>query len=167
MKVTELRSAVFGSCLNDIYFAGFVDPSERPLRFYALYRAVFVECGSVLLKFEVVADTGRMRVTRAEHVSCQNLDDDLEPAATSVRQVILDDPDGGNHLRRLLLWGVNDHAVGIECSAARFDLMNGQQIFVDPTYHFGIRLGGAQQQTVWMDNSLQREERPLEIGLER
>lgn len=165
MKLAELRTVLIGAGIDDVLVAGFVDTSERPLRFYALYRAVFVECGGVLLRFGVLGDTGRMQITRTDVLSCGDLDEDLEPASTSLRQVVLDDPDGANQLRSLHLWDLADSSDGIECSAARIDLANGQKVFLDPTYHFGIRLGGAWQQTVWVENSPQSDHSHFEMDL--
>jgi hypothetical protein len=165
MKLAELKVLLLGAEVDDVFVAGFLDTSERPLRFYALYRAVFFECGGALLRFGVVGDTGRMQITRVDVVVPGDLDDDLEPASTSIRQVILEHPDGSNRLRSLHLWDVVDGPDGIECAAARIDLSNGQKIFLDPTYHFGIRLGGASQQTVWAENSPQRDHIHCEMDL--
>jgi hypothetical protein len=165
MNLAELRSVLLGSGIDDVLVAGFVDTSERPLRFYALYRAVFLELGGELLKFSVLGDTGRMQISRTNDLSFGDLDEDLERASTSLRQVVLDDPDGSNRLQRLHLWSLGNGPDGIECSAARIDLANGQKIFLDPTYHFGIRLGGASQQTVWMENSPQQDHSHLEMDL--
>ncbi|MCX5743100.1 MAG: hypothetical protein NT062_11470 [Proteobacteria bacterium] len=138
--------------------AGFVDPTERPLRFHAMYRSVFLECGGTLLSFGVLADTGRMQIAsiRSVHVVVE-LDDDLQPASTSIRETVLEDPDGSNRIRTIQLWDTEGGPDGIECAAARLDLENGQIVFIDPTYHFGIRIGGIHQQDSWLNNSTQRE----------
>lgn len=167
MKLAELRTVLVGAGIDDILVAGFVDTRERPLRFHALHRAVFIECDGVLLRFGVRGDSGRMQITRTDVVSCGDLDEDLEPASTSLRQVFLDDPDGSNRMRSLHLWDLEDGPHGIECSAVRIDLANGQKVFLDPTYYFGIRLGGASQQTVWVENSQQEDHGHFELDLSK
>ena len=38
-------------------------------------------------------------------------------------------------------------------------------LFLDPTYYFGIRLGGASQQAVWAENSPRRDLHHCELDL--
>jgi hypothetical protein len=73
-------------------------------------------------------------------------------AVTSVREQCLDDADGRNDLSVMRFWDATEDEAGLRCAAAQLDLTNGQQIFVDPTYHFGIRIGGALQKRIWLEN---------------
>ena len=153
MTLRELRALLAGKEVDDVFIAGFVDMDEIPLRFRALYRAVFVGCGGKLLRFGAIGSTARMLISEVKAVSLNvELDDGMQPAFTSVSQTILNHPDGPNRLATLRLWDALDGADGVECAAARLDLQNGQQLFFDPSYYFGVRLGGREQEGIWAEN---------------
>ena len=152
MTPTELQNALAGTGIGDVLIAGFVDRNDDGrVEFCPTYNAYFFECGAMLLKFGAVPYTGRMRISRVDAVR-DELDPDLEPAWASIGTAVLDNSIGPTPLRALRLWGVDDNLEMVECDAAQFDLANGQTIFLDPTYHFGIRLGGARQYAIWLEN---------------
>ena len=41
---------------------------------------------------------------------------------------------------------------GVTCAALELRLQNGQVVFFDPSYHFGIRIGGIEQEATWRKN---------------
>jgi hypothetical protein len=152
MTAADLESRLRGAGVGDVLLPGFVDDEAQPHRFRALPQAIYFECDSSLLKFETIATTGTMRVLLVDTVSGSvDLDDDMVPAIASLREQVLDDPDGSNLLLELRLWNLAEEEDGLRCAAAQLRLANGQQIFVDPTYHFGIRVGGTRQRDIWFD----------------
>jgi hypothetical protein len=80
------------------------------------------------------------------------LEEGMTAAVASLREQCLDDADGDNHLRAIRFWALTEDEAGLCCAAAQLDLVNGQQIFVDPSYHFGMRIGGSQQRESWREN---------------
>jgi len=163
---SDIRTALWGTELKDIIVTGFVENDEQSVRFHALWRAVYFECNGVLLKMATVGDSGRMRLALVHSVCCEaELDDDMLPASSSVRLQVLRDPDGSNVLTAIRLWNINESLEEIQCAAARLDLINGQRIFVDPSYYFGIRLGGREQEEVWEENWFDPRREDVEIAL--
>jgi hypothetical protein len=166
MKLSDIQSALRGTDLKDIIVTGFVEKDERSLRFHALWRAVYFECDGVLLKMATVGDSGRMRLALVHSVCYEaELDDDMLPASSSVRLQVLRDPDGSNVLAAIRLWNMDQTSEEIQCAAARLDLLNGQRIFVDPSYYFGIRLGGHEQEEVWEENWFESRREDVKIAL--
>ncbi|WP_437778972.1 hypothetical protein [Sorangium sp. So ce1097] len=154
MMMSKIKVALSGARLTDVLVTGFIDKDDRPARFHALWRAVYFEFDNMLLKTAVAGDSGRIRLSLADEVSNEaDLDDDMLPALSSVRLQVLRDPDGANVLATLRTWNTSHSPEWIECSAARLDLVNGQQIFVDPLNYFGIQLGGREQEEVWKENA--------------
>lgn len=152
MTAAELESRLRGAGVSDVLLPGFVDDEAPPHRFRALPQAIYFECDSSLLKFETIATTGTMRVLLVDTVSGSvDLDDDMVPAIASLREQLLDDADGSNLLLELRLWNLAEDEGDLRCAAAQLRLANGQHIFVDPTYHFGIRVGGTRQRDIWFD----------------
>lgn len=154
MTLLEFRSRLLGSGLSDILLPGFIDQDETPVRFRSTPQIVYFECNSVYLKMEVISTTGSMRLSIDDkiEVPVQIEEEDMTAAVTSMREQYVDDSDGGNDLSAIRLWNVTEDDTGLRCAAAQLDLVNGQQIFVDPTYHFGIRIGGSRQRDIWCEN---------------
>lgn len=153
MNTTELRNALQGSALNDVLLIGFVDQSVLPLRFHTMLQTIYFDFGSILLELQAVDTTGTMRVSFVSAVRHNfELEEGMVAAVTSVREQVLRDADGPNLLASVQLWRVNTVDGELRCSAAQFELANGQHIFVDPTYHFGIRMGGEEQKQLWQAN---------------
>lgn len=165
MPLTDLQNSLAGTGIDDVLLTGNIDGTDGSQQFSPSYYSFFFECGPVLVRFRAVKYTGRMRIERVDAVVDEDLDGDLQPAWTSVGLAVLDDSIGENRLRMLRLWGVGVTAAGVECDAAQFDLANGQTIFLDPTYIFGIRVGGARQHAIWLENSVQKEYECVQLDL--
>jgi len=142
-----------GAAITDVHVAGFVQKDEHPIRFYALYRVVFVEFDRAMLRLSVLGDSGHLQLVSVDALRFDaELDDDMLPAVTSVGQMVLRDPDGTNALLAVQLWDLRGTANALQCAALRFDLVNGQKLFVDPSFHFGIRMGGQDHEDAWKQN---------------
>jgi hypothetical protein len=165
MMMSKIKGALSGARLTDVLVTGFIDKDERPVRFHALWRVIYFEFDNVLLKMAVVGDSGRIRLFLVDEVSSEaDLDDDMLPAFSSVRLQVLRDPDGSNVLATIRTWNTIQSSEWIECSAARIDLVDGQQIFVDPLNYFGIQLGGREQEEVWKENAQESWLKSTEIA---
>ena len=153
MMLVELQLKLNGAGISDILLPGFLDQDENPARFRTLSQAVYFECNSLYLRMAAIATTGSMRISIENRIEIPDqIDEDMTAAVTSLREQCLDDADGRNDLSLIRFWDIVDDANGLRCAAAQLDLVNGQQIFVDPTYHFGIRIGGSLQRESWREN---------------
>jgi hypothetical protein len=153
MTLLELQSRLNGLGVSDILVPGFVDQDEQPVRFRSLPHVVYFECGSVYMKMEIISTTGLMRITISDKLDMPiGIEEDMTAAVTSLREQCLDDVDSENGLDSIRFWGLLEEENGLRCAAAQLDLVSGQQIFVDPSYHFGIRIGGPRQKEIWREN---------------
>lgn len=153
MTIAELQSRLRGAAVTDVMVAGFIDRAETPLRFRPVLQNIYVTCREVILEMGVVRTTGAMQLSLSHGINFKlELEDGMLPVSMSLRELVLADPDGANELVAIHLWSPKEDSAGLRCLAARIDLANGQEIFVDPTYHFGIRLGGREQQATWTEN---------------
>lgn len=151
MKLRELEAALQNAQLADIVLVGFVDHSQQLARFRALLDAVYLEFDGIFLEIATIRDTGRARIgIVAEPRIRAELDDDMTPAISSVRQQVLRDPDARNALREVRLWEVAEAQDQLSCAALSFELDNGQSVFLDPFNHFGIRIGGDEHNALWL-----------------
>ncbi len=135
--------------LDDILVGGFVDTSEEPVRFWPLFRYIFIRSETNLVGLTSVQGAARARIELLNSMSfAATLDDDMRPAFSSLGELILRDADGSNLITGIQVWDGSE----ADCSAVRLDLENGQSIFFDPSYHFGFRVGGAEQEAIWRAN---------------
>jgi hypothetical protein len=152
MTLNELENRLRGASLDDVLWGGFVDDEGALAQFFALRDAVYFGFGARLVEFRTIGTTGTMRVALVEAVAPAGLDGDMVAAVSSVREEVLDDSTGRNKVVALRLWSAREIEAGLQCAAAQIDLANGQMIFLDPTYYFGIRLGAHDQKQRWFEN---------------
>lgn len=168
VTLTQLEGKLRGCRVEDVLFAGFLDEEEVPTRFRALQDVVYFKCQLFMLTLEAIDSAGRLRVSLTERVRSDPrlVDENLAPAVMSVGDQVLDDSSGRNELVAIHLWGAMELPEELQCHAFQLDVSNGQQIFVDPTYHFGLRLGGPTLRQLWRDNwpgAAQRQDRLLSL----
>ncbi len=153
MTIEDLKRTLHGARLDDLLVPGYLDQEATPVRFRALPLSLYVELGAVLLALASVETTGTLRVQPVDTIRrLPELDDDMVFAVASLRQQVLRHVDGENRVAALKLWGARNAEVangGVDCGAAAFELENGQEIFIDPTNHFGIRVGGSELRQTW------------------
>jgi hypothetical protein len=153
LTTSSLLAALRDTSLDDVWVSGFVDKEVEPLQFHASYRTLFFACGGIVLKAAVIRDEGQLELSIVDRPTTDHRpdEDDLIPALSSVREVALVDPNGVNSIAAVHLWNVRETASAVLSAALRFDLSNGQRLFIDPSYFFGMRLGGAEQEQAWQD----------------
>ena|SRR5215208_6439421 len=153
MNRDELVTTLKGTALSDILIPGFLDQEETPVRFRALPDAVYLDCEGTLIELQTVRTTGTMRIALAEAVRAHpDLEEEMPPAVASLGQQLLNDTENSHPLTAIRLWNVRGSEADLTCEALQLDLANGQQVFIDPTYHFGIRIGGTEQREIWREN---------------
>jgi len=169
MSPAELEAKLMRGVFSDMFIPGFLDQDETPVRFCALRTTLYIESGDSLIELRAVGTTGTMALTWASSVgTSSDLDEDMLAAATSIRQQILNDADGRNELSAIRLWNMDVRDGELVCGAMQLDLANGQQIFIDPTYHFGMRVGGSEQRAIWLENQTSSPaERIIQLASER
>jgi hypothetical protein len=153
VSLAAFKNAIAGAAIRDVLLPGYLDEDESPVRFVGVQTTLFVDCEKTILQFKVIRTTGTMSIEAVDKaVPILDFEEDVRPAMTSLREQVLNDVDGGNVLRRVRLWGVDSAAGEVRCMAAQLELANGQQIFIDPSYYFGFRTGGAEQRRLWQES---------------
>jgi hypothetical protein len=165
--ITDLANVIINRPLNDVLVAGFVEKGTQPLQFCANYRILYFDFDGIFLKSSVVRDEGQMELAFVDSPNAEHYpdDDDLLPAISSIRDLVLFDPNGSNLLVSIHLWNARESGASIACAALRFDVSGGQQIFVDPSYYFGMRIGGAHQEQIWNEGFRRPDWTHIEIPI--
>ena len=62
----------------------------------------------------------------------------------------------GNDIDNIIFYNLEGQEE-IICDAVEMKLVNGQVIFLDPSYYFGINIGGKEQKQLWKINFKENE----------
>ena len=85
------------------------------------------------------------------------IDEDMMRAKSSVSEIILSDTmANGNDIDNIIFYNLEDQEE-LLCDAIEIKLVNGQVIFLDPSYYFGINIGGKEQKQMWKINLKETE----------
>ncbi len=153
MTPSELGDMLCSSTLDDVLVPGFIYDDEDPVHFHAVLTAAYFDFGGVLIEARAVVSEGTLIVARVAQVQHRfKLDEDMRPAIVSIHEMVIQDPDGDCAVTALRFWNVGSEDGNVSCAALEIDLASGQELFIDPTFHFGLRIGGSEQRRVWRCN---------------
>lgn len=142
-----MLSAIIGKKLTDIYTVGFIYPEEEKTEFTPDLRWIYFEFEDILIEFESFEQYSRLRMQRVLDVRyCFEQDEDMIKVKSSVREFVLISSLLANNLVKetVLIDGTEEN-----CAAAKIVLENGQTIFIDPGFPYGIGVGGKEQEAYW------------------
>jgi len=142
-----MLSTIIGKKLTDIYTIGFIYLDEGQNEFTPDLRWMYFEFEDILVEFESFEQYSRLRMEKVLDVRYQfEYDDDMIKVKSSVKELVLVSSILANNI-------VKDIELkdGTEknCAAAKIVLENGQIIFVDPSFPYGIGVGGKEQEEYW------------------
>ncbi len=139
--------------IDDIYLTGFVDIEDGIAQFYHDLRFVYLELDDKYLRFESIEQFSRLRISIVNTINFDyEVDEDMIRAKSSVSEVILNDTMAiGNDIGEITFYNL-EQKIELICDAIELKLVNGQVIFLDPSYYFGINIGGKEQKEKWKLN---------------
>ena len=142
-----MLSSIIGKKLTAIYVVGFIYLEEKQSEFIPDLRWVYFEFEEMLVEFESFDQYNRLRMERVSDVQYRfETDEDMITVKSSVKDLVLVSSILANSI-------VKDIELrdGTErnCAAAKIVLENGQIIFIDPSFPYGIGLGGKEQEEYW------------------
>lgn len=150
--INEFREALKNKTITDIYSVGFVDDEDGISVFHENLNYLYIEMESRYIKLQSINQYSALKIQMVDRIDYDyEIDEDWKKAKTSIANVVLNDSMSlGNKISKLILYNLNDKE--LTCDAAEFVLENGQILFLDPSYLFGINIGGIEQKKVWEDN---------------
>lgn len=163
--IEDLKRTLKDNNIEDIYLTGFVDIENGIAQFYHDLRFIYFELNSRYIEFESVNQYSKLRIKIVDSVSYNyEIDEDMIRGKSSVSEVILSDTMAkGNSIDNIIFYNLEEQEELI-CDAIEINLVNGQVIFLDPSYYFGINIGGKEQEQKWKIN-LQENAKVKEIFL--
>lgn len=151
--IEDLKRTLKDNNIEDIYLTGFVDIEDGIAQFYHDLRFIYFELNSRYIEFESVNQYSKLRIKIVDSVSYNyEIDEDMIRGKSSVSEVILSDTMAkGNSIDNIIFYNLEEQEELI-CDAIEINLVNGQVIFLDPSYYFGINIGGKEQKQKWKIN---------------
>ncbi len=136
--------------IQDIYILGFVDIEEGKADFSPDMRCFYFEFGD-----QYIEQYSKLSVRIVDSVQYKfDIDEDMFPCTTSVNQLILmDSMSAKNNVSSFVIHGLECNAADhIVCHSLQLNLENGQELFIDPSFYYGINIRGVEQRRFWEEN---------------
>lgn len=155
--IEKLTSIFKSNSIQDIYLVGFVDIEDGVADFCPDMRYYYFEVGDQCIEFESIEQYSKLSVRIVDSIRYQfEIDEDMHPCKTSVSQIILTDPmSAKNTVKSIIINGMElNNKEQIICNSIQLNLINGQELFIDPSFYFGINIGGGEQRKFWIENLL-------------
>ena len=108
---------------------------------------------SKYIKFESINQFSKLQLKIVDFIEYDfEIDEDMIRAKSSVGEIILNDTmANGNDIDTIIFYNLEVQEELI-CDAVEIKLVNGQVIFLDPSYYFGINIGEKEQKQIWKIN---------------
>ncbi|WP_106766555.1 hypothetical protein [Paenibacillus faecalis] len=141
--------------IQDIYLLGFADIEDGVADFCPDKHYYYFEVGKKYIEFESINQYSKLSVRIVDSIQYQfEIDEDMLPCKASVSQIILTDSmSAKNTVKSFVINGMefNDNK-RIVCISLQLNLDNGQELFIDPSFYYGINIGGGEQRKFWIEN---------------
>ena len=146
-----MTKKILGKKLIDIYLVGFVDIENGVAEFYPDYRWIYFEFENLIIEFEATIENGHLKILEVDELRYMfDMDEDMYKAKSSIAETILVSSFLQNNIVEKVEFGNMIEKDGfIQCDFAEIHLKNNQVIFLDPTFHYGIGIGGKEQKEYW------------------
>lgn len=148
--IEYLKKIVKNHNIKDVYLTGFVDVEDGVAQFYHDLRFIYFEINSKYIEFESINQFSKLRIKIVDSVAHNiEIEEEMMKAESSVGEIILNDTmANGNDIDNIIFYNLEEQEELI-CDAMEIKLVNGQLIFMDPSYYFGINIGGKEQKQMW------------------
>lgn len=152
--IDNFKKLVENNDIEDIYLTGFVDIEDGIAEFYPDLRFIYFEINSKFIEFESINQYSKLRIKVVSSVNHNfEIDKDMMKGKASVSEIILTQ-DGaiGNCIDNIKFYNLEKKEEELICDAVEITLQNKQVIFMDPSFYFGINIGGYEQKKIWKLN---------------
>lgn len=143
----KMISTLIGKELTDIYTVGFIYLYEDQKESTPDLRWIYFESGDVLVEFESFEQYSRLRMERVPDIRYRfEYDEDMIKVRSSIKGLVLvSSMLADNTVKEIELKDGSEK----DCAVAKITLENGQMIFLDPGFPYGIGIGGQGQERYW------------------
>ena len=139
--------------ISDILLSGVVDIENGIAEFTPMLTYMFFEFDTKIIKFESIEQSSKLKIEYVNSITYDfEVEEDMYPAKSSINEIVMTDTMAENIVKSVEIYGGVSRNNELICDAVCFKLNCGQQLFLDPTYFFGINIGGNEQKKAWFNN---------------
>lgn len=139
--------------ISDILLSGVVDIENGIAEFTPMLTYMFFEFDTKIIKFESIEQSSKLKIEYVDSITYDfEVEEDMYPAKSSINEIVMTDTMAENTVKSVEIYGGVSRNNELICDAVCFKLNCGQQLFLDPTYFFGINIGGNEQKKAWLNN---------------
>ncbi|MCR5835891.1 MAG: hypothetical protein K6G88_05245 [Lachnospiraceae bacterium] len=151
--IEQIINDAKNKCIDDIIMVGFIDIDEIA-QFYSDKRFLYFQIGEIYIEFASIEQFSRLRIRTCDEIPFDyEIDEDMIRGKTSIAELILNDSMSiGNSITSASIYDLDRK--NYTCAALELILENGQILFLDPSFYFGINIGDNRQKDIWKDNYL-------------
>ncbi|MGF1487523.1 MAG: hypothetical protein ACFBSE_10580 [Prochloraceae cyanobacterium] len=140
--------------ISDILLSGVVDIENGIAEFTPMLTYMFFQFDTKIIKFESIEQYSKLKIEYIDSVTYDfEIEEDMYPAKSSIIEIIMTDTMADNSINSIEIYGYfSENNKVLICDAICFKLNCGQELFLDPTYFFGINVGSNEQKKAWLNN---------------
>lgn len=155
----KFENLIQKNLLNNVYVTGFLSFEENgSAEFSAMLDFLYFEFGEQIIEFQSVEQNSKLRISMVDKVRYEfdKFEDDVV-CKSNVSEIVLTKYDSeDNKVINACFYGLQINEKSLVCDALHVKLLNGQDIFIDPTFNFGINVGGLEQKKYWEEDYKER-----------
>jgi hypothetical protein len=153
----EILDALQGRLLMDVLVPGYIDRWEGPPEFRAVPYQVYLRLDEGYLRMDEIGQFDQLKLSLVDEIALGDVgideEDQGEAVLASYEWMLLTYGSVEPRCTRFRYWADErsepDQAI-VKC--AEFEVENTDIVFADPTWHFGILVGGADRSRVWQES---------------
>lgn len=154
---TQFFDRIKDAPITDILQLGCIDKTAVALSEVTIFHErIYIVFGDVLLKLESVNQYSELKLQFVDQIKVDfdfELLDNTLLVTISVTELLLDDTLHNNAIAAIDVYQKEDSFEKKQlCAAIGFHLAGGQYLFFDPTFDFGINVGGRRKRELWQEN---------------
>ena len=136
----------------DILVCGLVDIEDGIAEFIPIMEYLYFKFETKTIEFESIEQYSKLKIEYMNQLAYKFEDEDMYPAYSSISELVLTDTMAKNTVKSIEIYGGEQIDNELICYAVSFHLNSGQEIFIDPSFYYGIGIGGKHQKDTWFNN---------------
>lgn len=151
----KIQNLLKEKVITDIISVGFVDIENDIAQFYSNPQWLYFEFDDYYIEFESIEQFSKLKIQFLDSINYSyEIDKDMVKAKSSIIDLVLiSSMVSGNNINEICFVNINsEEDEFIVCDALKLILSNGQIIFLDPSFLFGIAIGKEDQEEFWKNN---------------
>ncbi|WP_061236042.1 hypothetical protein [Leptospira weilii] len=168
MKIQEsLKQIVSDNMIQDIKTWGLFDLADGIGEFIPQFKFLYLCTSSGIIAFESIEQYSKLKISCHEKIQLPlelefiKREEDLILTILSISELILVNPMADNLVDKMEIFNYVQLQDEIHCDSLNVILKNKQNIFLDPTFLQGIKIGGIEQYKFWIENIVEHMKRSI------